>query len=132
MSKAETRKSRSQHPGKHLLQVNERCRKQAAVKPCRARSYSSPRGAVWLLLAYPDSLHLEESRALGQLFRSLPEVASAYQLVQRFKEMVHQKDLRDFSQWMKDALKSDLPDLETFAIGLDREREAVEAALREP
>ena len=42
------------------------------------------------------------------------------------------KVAEDFGRWMEDALQSGLPDFESYAAGLGREREAVKAALKEP
>ncbi len=123
-------------PGRYLSQVSERCKKRAAKQTAGARDgardFASPKRVVWLLLAHPDDLDAEEKQILGQLAEGSPEVAAAYHLAQRFRKMARQKDPEDFGQWMEDALKSGLPDFENFAAGLGREREAVEAALREP
>jgi transposase len=58
-----------------------------------------------------------------------PETAKAYQLAQRFREMTRRKGSEDFGRWMENALQSGLPDFESFAAGLGRGWEAVEAAL---
>ncbi len=46
--------------------------------------------------------------------------------------MAREKDPEDFGWRREDVLKSSLPDFESFAVSLRREREAVEAALRQP
>ena len=119
-------------PGRYLSQVAERCEMQSVSRPSGTEKPSSPRRAVWLLLAHPDSLDAEDKRFLERMSRCSPETAKAHQLTQRFRKMVRQKDPEDFRQWLEDALKSGVTDFESFAAGLGREREAVEAALREP
>lgn len=119
-------------PGRYLSQVAERCSMQSASRPSSNSNLASPRRAVWLFLAHPDSLDAEEEQFLERTTEGSPETAKAYRLAQRFKKMTREKDPEDFGRWMEDALRSGLPDFESFAVGLRREREAVEAALREP
>jgi transposase len=119
-------------PGRYLSQVAERCRAQSISRLWGTGKPSSPRRAVWLFLARPDSLDAEEKPFLEQMTGCSLETAKAYQLAQRFREMARRKGSEDFGQWMEDALQSGLPDFESFAAGLGREWEAVEAALKKP
>jgi transposase len=119
-------------PGRYLSQVAERCSMQSASQPPGNGNLASPRRAVWLFLAHPDSLDAEEKRFLERMTGCSTETTKAYQLAQRFREMARRKDPEDFGRWMEDALQSGLPDFESFAAGLGREWEAVEAALKKP
>jgi transposase len=61
--------------------------------------------------------------------RQEPTIEIAYDLAQRFGTMVrnHQHDQLD--SWLEAALGSGIPDLRTFAEGLQREYSALKAAL---
>jgi transposase len=119
-------------PGRYRSQVAERCKAQSVSQLSVTGEPSSPRRAVWLFLAPPDGLDAEDKRLLERATGCSPETAKAYQLVQLFRKMARNRDPRDFRQWMEDALQSGLTDFESFAVGLSRELEAVEAAFREP
>jgi len=63
---------------------------------------------------------------------SAHELATIQPLVQEFRRLVRNRDLAAFGAWRERALASELPDLRTFVAGLERDRHAVEAALRLP
>ena len=79
-------------PGRYLSQIVERCSTQSASRPSSNRNLASPRRAVWLFLAHPDSLDAEEEQFLERITKGLPETAKAYRLAQRFSKMVREKD----------------------------------------
>ena len=55
-----------------------------------------------------------------------------YPLVQKFSTMVRSRKAEEFEGWLKESLSCGVKVFETFAIGLRRERPAVEAALTLP
>jgi transposase len=63
---------------------------------------------------------------------SSSDVAAIYPLVQKFSEMVRSRKAKEFEGWLEASLSCGVKDFETFAIGLRRERPAVEAALSLP
>jgi transposase len=86
----------------------------------------------WLLFRAPDRLSAQEHVALAKLEQSAPELAAIRPVVQEFQRLVRTRELTAFHVWRESALASGLPDLRSFVAGLDRDREAVEAALRLP
>ncbi len=118
-------------PGRYPRQVAERCKAQYVSRLPEPGKPSSPRRVIWHLLAHPDSLDEGDEQCLQRITDNSPEAAKAHQLAQRFTEMTRKKDREDFGRWMEETLQSGLLDFESFAVGLGREREAVEAALRE-
>lgn len=119
-------------PGRYLSQVAERCKMQSVSRPSKNRNLASPRRTVWLFLAHFDDLDEEEKCFLKRMIECSPHIAKAYQLTQCFRKLFKEKDAEDFGKWMENALQGGLPDLESFAAGLGREREAVEGALKQP
>ena len=103
----------------------------------------SPTGASWLLL-YPDKL-LAQARQRGDtqketelqaLLRQMcalsPEIALTQQLGRRFIEMVHEHKADSLDVWLKEAVESTVVELNTFAVGLQRDGVAVQNALTLP
>jgi hypothetical protein len=91
----------------------------------------SPRHLVWLLLRDPSSVDNQEQQMLAFL-RQEQDMKVAYELAQQFGTMVRerQRDTRD--AWLTACLASRIPDLETFAVGLQKEYATLKAALTLP
>jgi transposase len=92
----------------------------------------STRRVSWLLFHEPERLSAEEHVALAKIEQAAPELAAIRPLVQEFQRLVRTRELTAFRVWRENALASGLPDLRSFVAGLDRDREAGEAALRLP
>jgi transposase len=92
----------------------------------------SARRVSWLLFREHDSLSSEEQATLAKIQLAAPELASLHPLVQEFQRLIRKREPAAFLAWREQALGSDLPDLRSFVAGLDRDREAVEAALSLP
>jgi transposase len=92
----------------------------------------SSRRMSWFLRREPDSLSAAEQATLAAVHAAAPELAAIQPLVQQFERLVKERDAAAFSAWRERALESALPELCSFVTGLDRDREAVEAALTLP
>jgi transposase len=90
----------------------------------------APRQLVWLLLREHTRLNAEERAILARI-RQDREVEIAYALVQRFRTLVQDRAPAALAPWLSASAASGIPDLQTFAAGLQRDYPAVEAALRE-
>ena len=91
----------------------------------------SPRHLVWLLLRDPSSLNSQEQHMLA-FIRQEQAIEVAYALAQQFGEMVRQRQRDKLDAWIAACLASRIPDLETFATGLQKEYAAIKAALTLP
>jgi len=56
------------------------------------------------------------------------DLASLYQLVQHFRELMHTRGVDQLNNWMQQALKSPYPELKSFVAGLRKDWDAVSAA----
>jgi transposase len=92
----------------------------------------SARRISWFLLRDPASLSLAEQATLTTIHTAAPDLAAIQPLVQQFQLLVRGRDAAAFTAWREQALGSSLPELCSFITGLDRDREAVEAALTFP
>jgi transposase len=91
----------------------------------------SPRHLSWLLLRDRASLTSQEQQMLA-FIRQEPAIEIVYDLAQRFGTMVRSRQSELLDPWLQAALGSGIPDLRTFAEGLQREYSALKAALIYP
>jgi transposase len=88
----------------------------------------SHRRLAWLLLKNPE--HLDEQEQQTRAFicqeRSIQQVST---LAQQFVAMVQHRQVDHLDPWLQACLSSDIPDVQTFAEGLQKEYAAVSAAL---
>jgi transposase len=88
----------------------------------------APRHLVWLLLKDPGSLDSEHQRSL-ELILQHPGVATLYELTRSFVKVVKERDFEAFDLWLRRGGTCGLPDVESFAQGLQNDYEAVKASL---
>ncbi len=87
----------------------------------------SPRYLAWLLLRDPARLSEAEQHMLA-FIRQEPIVERAYRLAQHFIQMMHEHQAAKLGAWISTCSSSGIADLETFAVGLQKELSAIKAA----
>src|SRR3989440_9277851 len=92
----------------------------------------SPRALRWLLARKRDDLDQKEQARLEQLLNLSPEVQAVYALLQAFLSMVRERKHQELRCWMEQAIRSGIPELGSFVAGIERDYDAVHAALRLP
>lgn len=92
----------------------------------------SPHALRWLLSRQREDLDREEQARLDQLLNRSQEVQTIYALLQAFLKMVRQRKHQDLRSWMMQAVTSGIPELKSFVTGIERDYDAVHAALRLP
>ncbi len=100
--------------------------------PVRKREVQAPREVRWLLARQLEELKPEEQEQLTRLLAANAQVNQLYELVQHFLEMVRKQDLPKLASWLEDATSSNIDELQSFVVGILRDRQAVEAALSLP
>jgi transposase len=99
-----------------------------AEKTTLREPLESPRHLVWLLLQEPS--HLSEAEQEMLVFiRQEQAVDVAYLLAQQFVHLVREHRVEELDAWLSSCASSRLPDLETFALGLQKEVSAIRAAV---
>ncbi len=58
-----------------------------------------------------------------------PQVKQAYQLAQDFLVMVHKREGHRLEDWLQQVVQSGLPELQSFASGVQKDKDAVRAGL---
>jgi transposase len=81
------------------------------------------------MLLRPEKLDDEERKVVELLLRLSPEVARARGLALSFVGMIRERRADALRQWLVDALRSEIPEMVSFANGLTEDIGAVKAAL---
>ena len=90
----------------------------------------SRRECAWFLSQRAASLDERAGRYLRYLYDHAPKLEIAAKLARRFAALIRgDDDSDDLERWIADARDSELA---TFAAGIERDIEAVKAALTEP
>jgi len=96
--------------------------------PPAVRTFSV-RQATWLMLRDRTDLDAEEHAYLGELLRVCPPAATACHLARAFFVLVRDREAAALDEWLSAAEGSDLPEMTGFALGIRRDRAAVDAGL---
>ena len=92
----------------------------------------SPNRASWLLVKRKDELMEEDRQALDRMKQADEKVAEAYDLGQRFTEMVRERRSEALLPWLADATSSGISALKQFAKGIKQDLAAVTNAFSLP
>ena len=109
--------------------LRRRRRNQAQSYPIPL-SVPSPRRATWLLLGKTEELKEEERSFTGKLLEICPEAKRVQALAQEFNEIVRCRQAEQLDLWLAAARESKISEMNSFVIGVERDKQAVEAALR--
>jgi transposase len=92
----------------------------------------SVRQTSWLLLRSSQELEQDERAYVEALGQRCPEAARAGELAQGFIALVRERNHDALEPWVRQAERSNLPELCGFAVGLRRDWAAVSAGLELP
>ena len=106
---------------------------KAPTKPRKKvkRSWSA-RYAVWLLLSQPEALSDEKNAALNRMLAVSPMIRRVYNFAQAFIRIVRDRHSKSLESWLTAAIGHKIPELTSFARSLNRDKNAVLAALSLP
>jgi transposase len=106
---------------------------QASSSPRRGRLSSlSTKQMTWLLMKNPAELDEQAQQDLALLRQASSTAETVYSLVQAFGQMVRELQGEHLENWLKAVEESALPELKTFAAGIQRDKDAVLAGLTLP
>ena len=93
----------------------------------------SAKQAVWLLIRQPEELNEQQRQELVRICQASPQIAKANQLAQSFRGMLRLRQGQErLDGWLQEVSSSDLPELQHFAAGIQRDKAAVQAGLSLP
>ncbi|HAT45025.1 MAG TPA: ISL3 family transposase [Ktedonobacter sp.] len=113
----------------NLVRLLPTGRKNAADSSSKTLALATSRQAVFLFLRRPEKLRVEEQETLVKLRQIHPEVDLAYELVQQFVQMLHTRTGEHLDTWLAQVANSKLPELQSFAAGVEKDKDAVRAGL---
>ncbi|MBO0790392.1 MAG: ISL3 family transposase [Ktedonobacteraceae bacterium] len=90
---------------------------------------TSPRALRWLLTRERKDLDAEEQARLDQLLTLSPDITCVRTLLHTFLNMVRERQPEQLRPWMQEAEKSGIAELKSFVGGIERDYDAVKAAL---
>lgn len=77
------------------------------------------------LMRHPDRFRDDERVQLTSILARCPELTAAYQLIRSFAEILTTRSGQHLKDWIITAHAADLPELHTFANGLEKDWDAV-------
>jgi transposase len=92
----------------------------------------SSKKMTWLLMKEPSTLDEEEKQALWMLRKTSPTAEVVYHLVQDFGQMVRLRQGERLDEWLEKVEASAIGELQSFATGIQRDKDAVQAGLTLP
>jgi transposase len=91
----------------------------------------SPQQAVWLLLRPQEELTDTQQTLRSRLLDADEEIRAAHDLIARFRSLLRTRGHEHFAVWQEAAQASAVPELRSFVASLQRDEDAVRAALTE-
>jgi len=85
--------------------------------------------AVWLFVRNPKKLDEIERQYLAALCQASLTLKRAYDLIQDFLSMVHKREGARLDAWLAQATESGIAELQSFASGIEKDKDAVKAGL---
>jgi transposase len=113
------------------LETLKQAEVKASVNPQRLQKFSA-NTAVWLFVRDPATLDEIEHEDLAAFCQVSPTLKRAYDLVQDFLSMVHKREGVRLDAWLEKIAQSGLAELQSFATGIEKDKDAVRAGLTWP
>ena len=88
--------------------------------------------AAWVLGKPAEKLDAEEQQLVEQLCQAADWVPQTYTLAQGFQKMVRERRADQLDTWLGQAKSSSATGLRNFALGLQKDHEAIQMALSHP
>jgi transposase len=86
--------------------------------------------ALWLVKARTQR-SCDEQRWVEAVATSHPQLAVAEQLAQQFRQVFKDRDSAALKHWLASSYASDIPEMKVFVAGVQRDLEAVSAAVEQ-
>jgi transposase len=90
---------------------------------------ATSRQAAFLFLRRPEELRAQEQETVTTLRQIHAEIDLAYDLVQQFARMLRTRTGEKLDAWLAQVESSKLSELQSFAAGIEKDKDAVRAGL---
>jgi transposase len=105
---------------------------QAVVAPPTPVQNFVAKEAVWLFVRDPADLNETEQATLATICQASDTARMIYQLVQQFRHMLHTRSGEQLDAWLEKVRASQIRALQSFVVGVERDKAAVVAGLTLP
>lgn len=92
----------------------------------------SAKNAVWLFVRDPASLDEKEQTTLTAICQASETARTTYQLIQEFRHLLHHREGGKLDDWLSSVKASQIRELQSFVLGVERDKAAVVAGLTLP
>jgi transposase len=106
-------------------------RKSIPSSPAPLENFSAQR-ATGLFVGHPEKLDEMSREELALIRQASPSAEAAYGLAQAFMQMIREQTGQQLDTWLSEVEASHLPELESFAKGIQQDKAAVLAGLTLP
>lgn len=113
------------------LRKNQRVIQRAMVPSVPLQDFSA-HDAVWLFVHDRAKLDEKEQMTLTTICQASETARIMYQLVQEFRDMLHTRSGEKLEGWLEAVKTSQIRELQSFVIGVERDKAAVLAGLTLP
>ncbi|HEX3642808.1 MAG TPA: transposase [Ktedonobacteraceae bacterium] len=101
------------------------------LAPASPEEQFSSHSAVWLIIRDKADLTEEEQTTLTAIRQASATAEAAYGFAQAFLTMVRKRQGQRLDGWLEAVQQSQIPELQRFALGIMRDKDAVMAGLTE-
>jgi transposase len=113
------------------IETLKQARVQVSLDQPRLHKFTAST-AVWLFIREKKDLDEVEQEDLAMFCQASPTLKHTYDLVQDFMQMVRKREGYRLDAWLERVAKSDLSELQSFAVGVEKDKDAVKAGLTWP
>jgi transposase len=92
----------------------------------------SANDAVWLFARDPTDLDEKEQETLRMICQASETARTTYQFVQEFRYLLHHREGEKLDDWLANVTKSQIRELRSLVLGVERDKAAVVAGLTLP
>jgi transposase len=111
--------------------LKPRRRKSVPSLPVPLENFSAQR-TTWLFVCQPEKLDQIQQEELMLIRQASPSAEAAYGLAQAFMRMIREHTGQQLDSWLSSVEASHLPELKSFAKGIQHDKAAVLAGLTLP
>ncbi len=113
------------------LRKKQRIIQKAQVPHAPLQDFSA-KDAVWLFARDPADLDEKKRETVAAICQVSQTARKTYELVQEFRYLLHHREGEKLDDWLATVKKSQIRELQSFVVGVERDKAAVVAGLTLP
>jgi len=113
------------------LRKKQRIIQKAEVPDAPLQDFSA-KDAVWLFVRDPADLDENKREIVAAICLASETASKTYELVQEFRHLLHHREGEKLDDWLAKVTASQIRELQSFVLGVERDKAAVVAGLTLP